>query len=177
MSNPIIDAPDELTIPVAIGGVSQETWDSLAFWNTRGVLAIDEPGGRATIEIPRYLLPLDGVDRWTSLGSIVTQYDVWHEINDVTKLCPYSVDTGEPGWQQETWETWGVGQGGSFAPVQIGQYWYRSNQYAPAGERLASTAWYLFIDAPDTLNTGIVRLLTVEEFQAIQQSANPTPGP
>ena len=160
MTAPIIDAPDELTRPVSAGGASAETWSSVTYWATRGVSVIDDPGGRSTIVLPRYLLPLNELERWCSLGSDVLQYDMYHELSDVTKVCPYSTEN-------ETWQQWGVGPNGDFAPFQQAGKWYRTNRYAPVGERLAASAWYRYIDAPNTAATGIVRILSIEDFNAL----------
>lgn len=173
MSKPRINAPDEITLPPGMGGTSQATWDSVSFWNTRGITVDDLDGGRSEILVDRYLLPLSGVDQWCALGSEVFDYEVWHEIDDITTLCPYSVDTGEPGWVQETWETWGT-VGASHKPIEIDGKWYRSNLYGVAGTRLEATKWHAYITTPDRLTTAIIRMLTVEEFDEIRSAAEGT---
>lgn len=181
---PKIDAPSEITIPPdpvpsiakaqsnLPGGVSAATWSDVQFWSTRDIFVNDgEVDGRSHVDQPtRMYLGLPGVDLWCSLGSEIYDYDVWHELDDVTKVCPYS--TEQP---PETWETWGVASNGSHAPVQIDGKWYRSNLYGEAGQRLPASQWYQYIANPSTATSGIVRLLTVEQFQAIQQAANPAP--
>lgn len=173
-----IDCPNELTVPAGTSSVDvyikglvgasagvTAGYSQVQFWNTRGITVRDIPEvGRSEILLDQVYLPLDGVDQWASLGSIIYDYDFYHEIQDVTALCPYSTSG-------ETWETWGV-VGDSHKPVQIGQYWYRSSRFGVQGERLVSTEWAQYISNPDTVNTSIVRLISVEEFAAL----SPPPG-
>jgi hypothetical protein len=179
-----IDAPTELLsspTPIAAAqsqaintiGISEDTWQALILWATRGRFVADQPNNRGDIQIERQYLGLSGVDTWCSLGSEIYDYDCWHELDDITKPVPtsYTDVYGTPG---ETWETWGV-VGLSHAPVQIDDKWYRSNLYGTAGERLIASAWYPFVANPNTATTGIIRMITVEEFQDIQQAANPVP--
>lgn len=169
-----IDAPRSLTVDPTNGG-NQTTWDTFKTWSTRLAFAQDVADYRALIDIVRSYVPFDQVTIWCDLGSEITKYDFYHELADVTALCPYSVDTGEPDWEQETWETWGVASNGSHKPIEINGVWYRDNRYGQGGTKLTSSQWYGFITAPDTANTGITRILTLEEFQDIQAAANPTP--
>lgn len=166
----LINAPTEITIPETMGGTSPICWDDMQFWISRGGSAADVGGGRSEIANLRNYMPLAVVDRWCSLGSEVTEYDVYFEIDDPNKLCPFS--EANP---QESWANWGLGPGNGHAPINVDGKWYRSSRYGAAGERLLATEWYDYIAAPDTANTGIVRMLTVEDFQAIQQAANPGP--
>ncbi len=164
---PQIDAPDELTIPPIFGG-NQETFDSLAFWNTRGVICTDEPGGRSTIVISTYLFPLASLERWCSLGSRVSGYLVFHRLVDnfAQVVCPYS--DPPPGEDPETWAQWGVGPNGEFAPFQKGDgKWYRDNRLWPNGVHVDGADFYQYIDAPNPAQTGIEALLSLEEFQQV----------
>ena len=169
-----IDAPTELTLPPAdrarwVGaraGASDAIFDQVQFWATRGVFVVDIAGDRSEIKAPRAYFGLDSLDAWCSLGSEVTDYDIYHEIDDVTKRCPYSTSG-------ETWAQWGLGPGGGHAPIEIDGRWYRSNRYGAAGERLPASQWYRYLATPQTAVTGIQRIMTVEDFLQIQQQASP----
>lgn len=168
MSTPQIDAPTELTIPPGVGGISQETYDTLSWWATRGVQAVDDLArDRTLIAVARQLCPLPTLERWCSLGSSCSGYLVYHELADPEKSVPVSYDPAQPNWYE--WERLGL----SGQPIQIGAFWYRSNQMfaTDRGNPLDAEHWYQLIDQPDTLVTGIKRIITVEEFQDIQAAA------
>ena len=79
-------------------------------------------------------------------------------------MCPSS--TADP---VESWAEWGLASNGGHAPVQLepGGAWYRSNLYGDLGERLPASNWYQYVTTPNTVTTSIIRMLTVEEFQAL----------
>ena len=170
--NPIqIDADSNLTISPARGGTSAGTWEETQFYTSRGASVQDDfSTGRSTIDTIRQYVPFDAVELWCSLGSDIFRYDCWHEIEDVDAPCPYS--TADP---QETWREWGLASNGGHAPQQVGDYWYRSNLVGDAGQQLPASEWWTYIAAPDTANTSINRMLTVEQYLAIRDAAVPDP--
>ena len=164
MTTVFIQAPGEITKPTAIGGLSSATWNSITLWGSRGFKVVDDfDNDRAGIVIDRDYVDLPAVDGWCSLNSEITNYECWHELSDPNALCPYSQTS-------ETWNQWEV-SGQSGVPVQIGAYWYRSNQQfaSQQGKPLEASVWYPYINNPQNA-AGLVRILTVEEYQAIIQA-------
>lgn len=160
MSTITINAPREICIPPTYGGLSQETWEDISFWNTRGGSVRDVENNRSEVRLPDPYMPLAVVDRWCSLGSEIFDYPCYFKITDPDAPCPFS--TADP---QETWNEWGV-VGDSHKPIEIDDVWYRSNLYGAAGVPLVASAWYGYITTPAD---GIEEVLTVADFQAIRR--------
>jgi len=171
-----------LTIPPVTG--TSDTYDSLAVLVDSGYPKTDDtsypPGDPlndpSVIQPDDWYLPLDDVFMWCNNGAELLMYQGgYHWLADPTKLCPYSEDTGEPGWEQETWETWGV-VGESHAPVEIpvgSGNWYRSMLEGVQGTPLPCSKWYAYLQNPLTNLTGIQEIISVWEFQQIQAAAGP----
>jgi len=179
MSNPKVLADFDLTIPTRLGGDNKDTADQTTDWANRGFSPVDDNSfppldsrnGPSWIFPEVWYVSLDAVALWCGKGAEIENYQgAYHELTDPSMLCPYSVDTGEPGWVQETWETFGV-VGQSHAPVQIGDFWYRSMLMGVQGIPLPCTDWYEFIQNPKTSQTGIKRIISIFEFTEIQAVA------
>ena len=161
-----INAPTEITFPPTMGGVSQETWDDLSFWTSRGGSCEDIGNERSEVKLTDRYMPLATLNRWCSLGSEVTDYPCFFEITNPEDVCPFS-DPENP----ETWNEWGV-VGDSHKPVEIEGKWYRSNLEGVQGTPLIATRWYSYINTPAD---GIVRVMTTSEFQDLQPT-DPIPA-
>lgn len=166
-----------LTIPPQTG--NSKTYDLFSILVQAGFPKTDDmtfpPGdprnGPSIIEPEDWYISLDDVFTWCDAGAEILAYSgAYHELTEPTILCPYSEDTGEPGWVQETWESWGV-VGDSHAPIQIGAFWYRSTLEGVQGTPLPCTRWYDFTRQPNTNTTGIERMISTWEFQQIQAAA------
>lgn len=182
-----ITTPYNLTLPTESGGVNKDTWQSVLLYSVRGwaptddmsVPATDPAHGQTTIDVDQWIPenadPGDDfadLFRWCDNGAEIENYLVFHELADITKVVPaaYSAVYGDP---TDTWENWGVVGGVSHAPVQIGSLWYRSTLYGTQGTPLIASAFYDFTRAPNTNQTGIQRIITVDEFKTIQEAATP----
>lgn len=154
-------------------GGNAEIAPDVRMWNSRGFVWEDtgyEPSigtSASRCKPKRAFMELQRVEHFIlNMNGEVKNYNVYHEIADLRAICPYS-DQQNP----EMWATWGTASNGSHAPVTIDGKHYRSNLYGEAGDRLDASLWAQYISTPDTGQTSIVRMLTVEEFIAIQQAA------
>ncbi len=174
MSNPKVLADYNLTIPTAIGGQNKDTYDTFSLWVQAGYPKTDDkthpPGDPANaptvIEPDVWYVSLDAVFLWCDNGAEIENYQgAYHELADPLKNCPYS--TADP---LENWMEWGV-VGDSHAPIQIGNFWYRSMLEGIAGIPIVCTMWFDYMRQPNTNTTGIQRIISVDEFQQIQAAA------
>lgn len=86
---------------------------------------------------------------------------VYFVLNSLDEICPF-------GDGVETWATWGT-FGQSHHPVQLGGTWYRSSAYGEWGRNIEIDQWIpLYL-------SGQLSVISVEQFQAIQQQFQPGP--
>ena len=173
------------TIPTENGGLNKDTAADVNEWAARGYFPIDDKSNpkfdaenaKSIIDVEQWYMNNTQLQTWCAMGQEVEGWLCYHELNDLTKTVPtaYSDLFGDPA---DTWENWGQASNGSHAPVTFDTtpgLWYRSTLYGEAGTPLLGSAFYDFWRAPNTNQTGIVRLITIDEFAAIQDAANSGP--
>ncbi len=170
MSNPKVLADYDLTIPVRLGGDNKDTADQTADWSHRGFAPVDdktyppldERNGVSDIQPEVWYVSLDAVGLWCGKAAEILNYQgAYHELADPNKVCPYDPEA------LQNWFEWGV-VGDSHTPVQIGSFWYRSMLMGVQGTPLPCTKWYGFLQNPGTNQTGIQRMISLDEFKSIQ---------
>lgn len=160
--NPRMDkATAEALLPLAPGEPSPffETLDNL----TQEGAAVNRGSSHtATAAIVAALPAWLGADQMallTAAGGDIEDEQIFFELSSLEAAVPESFPERMNGETPHTWATWGV-NGQSHHPIQIGEKWYRSNQYGGGGVCLKATEW-----VPYLLAGGVV--LTRHQYLAL----------
>jgi hypothetical protein len=144
-------ATAEALLPLAPGEPSPffETLDNLTQEGAavvRGNVYTDT--ARITANLPPWLAT-DQMALLYAAGGDIEDEQVWFELDSLDGEVPASFPEKDGA---ETWATWGV-EGSSHAPVQIGNKWYRSNQYGAGGVALKASEWVPYLLGGGTVVT------------------------
>lgn len=162
--------PAELFAPADRGGDAQTSGDVL-LWVYRGDRVTDLDELTASAETVRAYATLETVELWCGLGADVLTYPCWLEITSPDDECPFSLE--EP---KEDWNAWAIASNGGHSPQEIDGRWFRSNLMGDLGEpmeanntsgKYAGRPLWEYITTPDTANTNVVAVLSVEAYLAI----------
>jgi len=176
MSNPIVQADFDLTIPTRLGGDNKDTADQTSDWANRGFSpvdqqtypALDDRNGPSELQPEVWYVSLDAVDLWCGKGAEILNYQgAYHWLADPNKICPYDPEG------LQNWFEFGV-VGDSHSPVEIpvgSANWYRSMLMGVQGIPLPCTEWFGYLSNPKTNETGIQQIISLDDFKQVQATA------
>jgi len=141
--------PSSLSLPASMGGDS-EIYDLVAAATIRGATTAIVGTTISVFRVDDSLLSIARIRSIVGKGADASGFQCYFRLDDITDTCPFSDSN-------QTWETWGV-YGNSHAPIQIGEYWYRSSCVGASGEPLLASVWV----AVDGLH-----VITAEEFVSL----------
>ena len=175
--NPILVIGPAANFVNAERGGQIETYPDVDVWSksTGNLVRTVDPSTSETDTLRAYM-NFDSLEQWvTDFSAEVKNYEVFFEIVDPNAACPLS-------GSGETWNQWEV-NGDSGKPIPLTnpddqtEYWYRNNgaYLTNQGVPVDATTWVQYIGLPDTGNTSINAVRTVEEFVVISEANTPEP--
>lgn len=169
-----ITGPSALFITPDEGG-NPQTSPNVDNWSRRAFIVDDVTTETSEMELFRAYCSLrddeggtGAVTLWCTLGAEIEFYQVFYEITDPAALCPFDGGT-------QPWSTWEATSPGALGPQEIDGRWFRNNLRYDTNRGIAqlATEWFSYIETPDTANSNIVAVLSVEDFVALQPDPDP----